>query len=322
MCAYTRDWDETSPADHTKFKTQPQNVRYKAIDIAERLKNMIHGFITGETKEGIKKAPFVSDGTTAPSTAADTVVCYAKDVNSVAEWFLKDESGNEIQLTDKGKVKFASLGYVPNNTFVKALDTTGSGTVDLMKADSTGRPVLAGGALVDGTAAPASDYAIATKKYVDDNVVQAGMVVQDLCAIKQTVVDCSGAASWDNNAFLSSEGTEVLTLSITPKSATNKLIIELMSSGNCSGGAYVVMGLFQDSGASAIATSIQYASTSNDTNLFCLTYAMDAGTTSPTTFKMRIAPNDANHFYVNGKSDGALYDTTVCTSIRITEVTV
>lgn len=163
--SFTNDWDATAPADHTKFKVQPSHVRDVKTDLGERLAAFFYGFTTGETDTGCKLIKALVQ-TTAPSTATDSVWLYAKDVSSTAEWFIKDEAGNEIQLTSGGKINL-SASILPNDTYLVAKDTTGSGTVDLIKANSSNLPCLGAGVVVDGTADPASDYAVATKKYVN-----------------------------------------------------------------------------------------------------------------------------------------------------------
>ena len=42
--AYTRDWLESNPVDHTKFSAQPGNVRSHKVDLSDRLKGMFKGF--------------------------------------------------------------------------------------------------------------------------------------------------------------------------------------------------------------------------------------------------------------------------------------
>ena len=52
--AYTRDWDNTDPIDHTLNKNWPSEIREVMTDVAERLDAMVYGFTSGETTEGIK----------------------------------------------------------------------------------------------------------------------------------------------------------------------------------------------------------------------------------------------------------------------------
>ena len=107
--AYTRDWDETTPGDHTKFKVQPSHVRDYKQDVSDRLKNLIAGFTAGETEEGFKKIPFLVQGT-APTSASNMILGFGSDVAAKCELFLLDEDGHVIQVTSGGKVKAGILG--------------------------------------------------------------------------------------------------------------------------------------------------------------------------------------------------------------------
>jgi hypothetical protein len=107
--SYARDWDEAIPADHTKFKVQPGYVRDSKVDISDRLKNLVSGFIAGETEEGFKKIPLLVQ-TTAPTSDTDMIIGFGSDVSSKCEFFFIDEDDNVIQVTSGGKVKAGILG--------------------------------------------------------------------------------------------------------------------------------------------------------------------------------------------------------------------
>jgi microcystin-dependent protein len=55
--------------------------------------------------------------TSNPTSVADTIISFAKDVDGKAEAHLKDEDGNVIQLTTAGKIK---KSYLEDNSFVPA----------------------------------------------------------------------------------------------------------------------------------------------------------------------------------------------------------
>ena len=107
-----------------------------------------------------------------PTYAADKAWVYSKDVSSVVEIHILDESGNEIQLTDAGTINIASadlLGTLANDTYFTAVDAAGTGTADLIKADTNDMAVLPYGAELASSTAPVGDSKIACKKYVDDS---------------------------------------------------------------------------------------------------------------------------------------------------------
>lgn len=106
--------------------------------------------------------------------ASDTGILYTK----AGEIYYEDASGNEIQLSSAGKLRFASLDNIANNTYLKAIDEAGTGTVDLIKAgrneaDDDDVAVLSDETRLATNAAPTEDTQISNKKYVDDQILAA-----------------------------------------------------------------------------------------------------------------------------------------------------
>jgi len=94
------------------------------------------------------------------------------------------------------------------------------------------------------------------------------------------------------------EGTEFLTLAITPTKATNRLVLTCAINAQLTavgGSRHAVGALFQDTTANAL-TSITMESTTialTSAGTFTLHYTMIAGTILPTTFKLRAGLNVA-----------------------------
>ena len=113
-----------------------------------------------------------------------------------------------------------------------------------------------------------------------------------------------------------------MTLAITPKATTNKLIIEIeafiSSTGN---NTAVILALFQDATADALAAGIYYPEVTSSTtaNGLKLKHTMTAGTTSATTFKFRCGPSGAYTVTFNGEAAGRLMGGVMASSITITE---
>jgi hypothetical protein len=68
-----------------------------------------------------------------------------------------------------GKVKPQGL-KLPNDTYLTADNYAGTGTVNLIKANTSDVAVIPDGSELASSAAPTADADIANKKYVDDNV--------------------------------------------------------------------------------------------------------------------------------------------------------
>ena len=130
-------------------------------------------------------------------------------------------------------------------------------------------------------------------------------VVQLKSSSTGSLVTCTSHIPTDDTIPQNTEGTEVLTVTITPRSTTNLLYIYfngLISNGVSS--TICQIALFQDSTANAliaVRTCEELASNSSYSTM--LQYVMPAGTTSSTTFKIRVGP-EANTCYVNGDYAG------------------
>ena len=118
------------------------------------------------------------------------------------------------------------------------------------------------------------------------------------------------------------EGDEYMTLAITPTSATNKLIIEVVFFGARSGAELLTAALFQDATANALAVSAADIKNANMLTLVAFNHEMVAGTTSSTTFRVRAGGASAGTNTFNGSSGARLYGGVLASSLRITEVVV
>lgn len=119
-------------------------------------------------------------------------------------------------------------------------------------------------------------------------------VIQYTSTSTGAYIACTTALPNDDTIPQNDEGDEVLTLAITPKSATNILEINFgtNSTANAPYGA-----IFQDSTANALA-----ASTLSNGGRGTIKYRMAAGTTSSTTFKVRVGDPAGGTVYINGSS--------------------
>lgn len=138
--------------------------------------------------------------------------------------------------------------------------------------------------------------------------------VQCVSNSKATVCDCTTVMPVDNTIPQNTEGDEVLTQAITPKSATNLLVIifqtSFMQNATVSTGG---MALFQDDTAGALAAApiIRY-------NNPILIYKMAAGTTSETTFKIRVGPTASGHVYLNTQYNSTTLALSTVTNTTLT----
>lgn len=116
-------------------------------------------------------------------------------------------------------------------------------------------------------------------------------------------------------------GDQYMSLSITPKSATSILEIEVIAcfSSSHTSGDQISMALFQDSTANALAAQSQITPTAPSVMNIKLYYKMTSGTTSLTTFKIRAGGANAGTITFNGQSGGRIFGGIMASSMKITE---
>jgi hypothetical protein len=143
--------------------------------------------------------------------------------------------------------------------------------------------------------------------------------LQFVSASTATVATCSTAMPADDTIPQKTEGDEIVTVSITPKSATSVLQIQytgFVTKDSTTG--TIQVGLFQDTTANAL-TAKSFAITTLQDRSVNILYTMTSGTTSSTTFKIRIGPG-ANSAYTNANDAGTrLYGGVAFSLITIIE---
>jgi len=163
----------------------------------------------------------------------------------------------------------------------------------------------------DGTIADDTDLAL--KADAVDNVVQR--VFNSFA----TVDTGSTLMVQDNTIPQNVEGDEYCTLSITPTSVTNRLRIRAKFHVSSSVTNNIIMALFQDSTANALDASWISLPSDNSYATLILEYTMVAGTTSATTFKIRIGGVLAGTTTINGFSSAQKLGGTLLSTLEILE---
>lgn len=156
--------------------------------------------------------------------------------------------------------------------------------------------------------------------------IAAGSVVQDLEATPLTTkTNCATAIPYDDSIPQIAEGDQILTRAITPASATNRLRIEInVPLVGISTAAMVTLALFQDTASvpgSAIAAGATWVIDTG--SQITLVHEMAAGTTSATTFTVRLGPASGTA-YVNGEGVGGnrRLGGVAAARLRVTEIKV
>ena len=166
--------------------------------------------------------------------------------------------------------------------------------------------------------------------------VQAGMLATGVPtraqlpsgSVLQVVNSSTGAVATgttlipsDDTIPQNTEGDQYMSLAVTPTSATNNLRIDVVvQCSSSAGGGRMMAALFQDSTANALAVSTQGFIDANKPMMLSFTHYMTAGTTSATTFKVRVGAAQAGTTTFNGVSGGRLYGGVSSSSITIMEI--
>ncbi len=168
--AFTRDWNESTVADTAQASTLGAVDRANQVDLSDRLKALIYGFVAGENDgvPGCKNLPFKQQSGD-PTVGVDTIALYAKNVGGNNELFTKDEAANVVQLTSAGTVGFGGV------TLGAGKDLIGSATSDITintnkfnVAGATGNTNVGGTLDVVGNIDPTT-YETTNGGFLDEN---------------------------------------------------------------------------------------------------------------------------------------------------------
>lgn len=124
---------------------------------------------------------------------------------------------------------------------------------------------------------------------------------------------------YDDTIPQNTEGTEWGTLAITPQSATNRLLIEVNLNYSVGTGVQAIAALFQDSTANALAAVNHNTNGNTAGGVLRMSHEMAAGTTSATTFKVRVGTYSGGTLVINGAAGARLFGGVYISSITITE---
>jgi len=163
--------------------------------------------------------------------------------------------------------------------------------------------------------------------------VSAGFEVVQANGLIQTVVNSTSARAsintiipFDNSIPQITEGTEVLTATITPTNASNWLLITFNVQITApSAASAVALALFQDSTTNALSASqiSGFGTTASNRTTGTLIYTMTSGTTSATTFRIRMGNSaGGGAFDVNGDLTNRLWGGVANTRLIVQELAV
>lgn len=140
---------------------------------------------------------------------------------------------------------------------------------------------------------------MATTAYAD--AAATAQAVQMVSTVTGAVAIGSTLMVIDDTIPQNTEGDQYMSLAITPRSTTSKLVIEVVANLATQVGAVVILmgALFKDSDADAIGATMAYMGDNQPTALK-IRHVMTSGTTSAITFKFRAGNNTGGTTTFNG----------------------
>lgn len=115
------------------------------------------------------------------------------------------------------------------------------------------------------------------------------------------------------------EGVQILTVDITPTSATNRLVIDALAFLSGDAARVFTMALFQVGTADALAVAADASAAVNNIMSVPIHHEMAAGATTTLTFTVRVGIATGT-IYINGNSTTRLYGGKMACRLRIAEV--
>ncbi len=270
---------------------------------------------------------------TQPDYPADGV---GEDVNILKDKELIADSILFIDETDvTKKMQFDVSGTSTGTTRILTVQDedqvlVGRATTDTLENKTTTDLILNGTNTVNGTVTGtaikdeddmASDSAVhlatqqSIKAYVDSIGVAQQVNVQD-----GEVATGTTTSPDDDTIPQNTEGNEFITLAITPINASNKLVIEAQALVAHPSAGLMTIALFQDSTANTLAAMAYHHSHADAERPISLRHEMVAGTTSLTTFKIRVGSATAGTITFNGTGGSRILGGKLASHISITEV--
>lgn len=180
-----------------------------------------------------------------------------------------------------------------------------------------------------------NDYALADGTGITSGVIVArhfgagsvgspalatGVPVQVVSTNYSAVASGSTIMPYDDTIPQNTEGDQYMTQAITPKSATNRLVVETTAFFSTSAAAiHNCAAIFQDTTANALAATAAYLNVATEVQVIKLVHDMLAGTTSSTTFKLRSGPQTTSTTTFNGVSAARRFGGITISNIKVTE---
>lgn len=280
--------------------TEANKVKYSTIktDLTNPLNSALTSALSGLTEA-------FNDGTVAKSgTYSTTATDHARTIECTSTFTLSLLAAATAGAGYRVKVKNAGTGIITvSRSSTDTID--GATSINLLPQASREFVVNAAGTGYDSLHGP-----------------RVGDVVQVVEATPYTTYGTTSAdLPNDDTIPQNTEGSEYLTVSITPTKSTNRLRIQSTLMLSADGARTAVVALFQDSTANALTATAHTIPTADYLASVPLVYEMAAGTTSATTFKIRVGRGGGvGSIAINGVSSARRFGGVAACRLSVTEI--
>lgn len=146
-----------------------------------------------------------------------------------------------------------------------------------------------------------------TKALLVQDLVRSvpGMVIDRAYAEYTTNADLTPAIPGDDTIPQNSEGTQIASVSITPKSTTNRIRLRATIQFSQSSTQLALAALFENSVANALSATVSNGVSAANAMTMSLEYEKVPGSTSTQTYNLRIGPTSGT-MRANGLTSGRL----------------
>lgn len=154
-----------------------------------------------------------------------------------------------------------------------------------------------------------------------DGYRKTGDIVQAVSTMTGAVATGTTTIPQDDTIPQNTEGTQFMTLTMTPGHVSNVLVVKTGFNGASTVNQFPIMALFQDAVANALSvTWVESGSSGGAPFAMYLVHTMLAGTVGATTFKIRVGGNSASTITMNGSGGVRTFGGVFNSYIMVTEL--
>lgn len=221
-----------------------------------------------------------------------------------------------LDLQPQGNAVCRVMGTTSTSAELRLMELTSNGTTYIGHKCPTS---LASSVTYTWPSAPATTGSVLTCTTGGALSWGAGVCVQRVSTETGAVASGSTTMPSDDTIPQNTEGDQYMSLAITPNNTNNILMISVIVMSSSSAIQNETAAIFQDSTAGALAAFNSPVYAAGNAGCFAFNHIMTAGTTSATTFKVRVGRQTSGTITFNGSSGARLLGGAMASSIIITE---